>query len=257
MVIPSPTSRWWPLALGPLLVLSARAEAQTPGAELALIQHIRLADEGQGMRAVRGDAPEEVVEVDLGDVLNDGDDAFTLEGTRAAVRFTDDRSLIRMNENTVLRVRAEGQERGSLRRVLELEGGELWARITGRAGTETQVRTPSGVAAVRGTDFIVRHDPETGETTVITLEGLLEFFNEAGLVQVPEGQKVTVQSNDEEPESVPSEEGELARSRALLDDQAEADASEMVEVTITGADGREVQIRVSRAALRLIGPGDR
>jgi ferric-dicitrate binding protein FerR (iron transport regulator) len=234
------------------LVPAPRAHAQAPGAELALIQQIRMTDGGEGMRSAPGGDVDRLVQLDLGDLLNDGDDAFTLAGTRAAIRFTDDQSLVRMNENTVLRVRAEGTDRGSLRRVIELEGGELWARITGRPGTETQVRTPSGVAAVRGTDFIVRHDPTTGATTVITLEGLLEFFNDGGLVEIPAGRKVTVESGDQVPETSPVEAGDLDPTRRLLEDQAEED-QDVVEVTITGADGRSVTIRVPRAALQQIG----
>jgi ferric-dicitrate binding protein FerR (iron transport regulator) len=229
------------------------AHAQAPGAELALIHQIRVADGGEGMRAAPGGDVERLVQLSLGDLLNDGDDAFTLSGTRAAIRFTDDQSLVRMNENTVLRVRAEGTDRGSLRRVIELEGGELWARITGRPGTETQVRTPSGVAAVRGTDFIVRHDPATGQTTVITLEGLLEFFNEAGLVEIAAGRKVTVRSDTQVPESTGVESEDLDPTRSLLDDQAEDEDQDVVEVTITGADGREVTVRVPRSVLQLIG----
>jgi ferric-dicitrate binding protein FerR (iron transport regulator) len=247
----------WLLTVLPALAMAPLQEAgaQTPGEELAMVRSLRVADNGEGMRAARGGDLERLIELDLGDLLNDGDDAFTLTGTRAAIRFADDQSLIRMNENTVLRVRAEGQERGSLRRVIELEGGELWARITGKPGTETHVRTPSGVAAVRGTDFIVRHDPTTGETTVITLEGLLEFFNQAGLVDVPAGRKVVVQSDEEEPQTTPVEPEDLAPTRSLLEDQAEEEDQEVVEVTITGANGRSVTIRVPRSALQQIGRG--
>ena len=41
----------------------------------------------------------------------------------------------------------------------ELEFGELWARVTEQRGT-FQVQTPSGVAAVKGTEFIVRVDAQ-------------------------------------------------------------------------------------------------
>jgi ferric-dicitrate binding protein FerR (iron transport regulator) len=232
---------------------AALAQAQAPGAELALIQQIRMTDGGEGMRAAPGGDVDRLVQLDLGDLLNDGDDAFTLSGTRAAIRFTDDQSLVRMNENTVLRVRAEGTDRGSLRRIIELEGGELWARITGKPGTETQIRTPSGVAAVRGTDFIVRHDPATGQTTVITLEGLLEFFNAAGLVEIPAGRKTSVGSEDQAPQTTPVQPEDLDPTRRLLEDQAEEEDQDVVEVTITGIDGRSVTIRVPRSVLQQIG----
>ena len=241
--------------LASLLPAPGALGAQDPGQELALVQQIRLADGGRGLFAERTGV-EELLTLDMGDLLNDGDDAYTLEGTRAAIRFTDDQSLVRMNENTVLRIRAEGEDRGSLRRIIELEGGELWARITGRPGTETQVRTPSGVAAVRGTDFIVRYDQETGEVTVITLEGLLEFFNEAGSVEVPAGQTGRAASQNDAPEVRPTQPEDLAPSQALLQDQAESENGEFSELLIIGADGREIRILLGRdGALELLRDG--
>lgn len=257
--VPRPAARPLPGAGASLFVLAAallagavhpagEAAAQSPGEELALVYQLRLADGGRGLVAERAGV-EEVVPLDLGDLLNDGDNAYTLEGTRAAIQFADDASLVRMNENTELRIRAEGEDRGSLRRIIELEGGELWARITGGTGRETQIRTPSGVAAVRGTDFIVRYDRETGELTVITLEGLLEFFNDAGSVEIPAGRKVGVGASDEPPEVVPMEEGDLDSTRALLDDQAETESGGFVELVILGEGGREVRIQIGRSAL--------
>ena len=241
--------------LASLLPAPGALHAQDPGQELALVQQIRLADGGQGLFAERTGA-EELLALDMGDLLNDGDDAYTLEGTRAAIRFTDDQSLVRMNENTVLRIRAEGEDRGSLRRIIELEGGELWARITGRPGTETQVRTPSGVAAVRGTDFIVRYNQETGEVTVITLEGLLEFFNDAGSVEIPAGRTGTAGSPDDQPAVRPTAPEDLDPSRTLLQDQTESDSGEFSELVIIGADGRETRIFLGReGALELLRGG--
>lgn len=230
-----------------LLVPAAEARAQDIGAELALVHQIRMVEGAEGLRAQRAGAEAEV-ELNLGDLLNDGDDAYTLRGTRAAIRFTDDQSLVRMNENTVLSIRAEGDTRGTLRRIIDLEGGELWARITGRPGTETQVRTPSGVAAVRGTDLIVRYDRDTGQMTVITLDGLLEFFNDIGSVEIPGGQKVEVRAEDDEPELRPVEPEDLEASRDLLQDQADSEAGEMIDIVVPGAEGREVRLRVGRAA---------
>jgi hypothetical protein len=56
------------------------------------------------------------------------------------------------------------------------------------------VQTPSGVAAVKGTVFVVRVDAQ-GNTTVLTFEGAVDFFNDAGLVSVERGRKVSAASN--------------------------------------------------------------
>jgi hypothetical protein len=130
--------------LASLLPAPGALHAQDPGQELALVQQIRLAGGGQGLFAERTGV-EELLALDMGDLLNDGDGAYTREGTRAVIRSSDDQALVRMDENTVLRIRAEGEDRGSLRRIIELEGGELWARITGRPGTETHGEDLRGV----------------------------------------------------------------------------------------------------------------
>jgi hypothetical protein len=92
--------------------------------------------------------------------------------------------MVRLNPNSVLTVRTDGN-REALAKTLELEFGELWARVTEQRGT-FQVQTPSGVAAVKGTEFIVRVDLQ-GNTTVLTLDGAVDFFNGAGTVEVSAG----------------------------------------------------------------------
>lgn len=238
------------------LLLPAQVRAQDPGAELALVQRLLLDEGAQGFHVFRAGA-DETHPGDMGDLLNHGDDAATLAGTRAAIRFTDDQSLVRMHENTELKVRAEGESRGALRRIIELEGGEIWARITGREGTETQVRTPGGVAAVRGTDLIVRFDRVTGETTVITLEGVVDFFNDVGEVEIPEGRLVTVATTQDVPEVRDVEDEDLEPSRELLEDQAREDARGMIEALIGGEGGRQLLIELGQEALELLGRSSR
>ena len=65
----------------------------------------------------------------LGQRLTSGDLVSTSANTRAAIRFTDDGSLIRLNPNSRLQVRT-GAEGGAVTKTLELEFGELWARVT-------------------------------------------------------------------------------------------------------------------------------
>lgn len=125
----------------------------------------------------------------LGERLNHGDLVMTSENTRAAVRFTDDGSIVRLNPSSQLQILAEG-ERGALAKALHLEFGELWARVT-RGRGEFRVRTPTGVAAVKGTEFVVRVGTD-GVTTIVTLEGVVEFFNDAGRVEIGARRRATV-----------------------------------------------------------------
>ncbi len=175
--------RRYPIALlaGVLLavVYTAPALAQ-PQNNVAIVY--RLLDEQQ--MAIT-DIQSAVRAGTIGALLNHGDLLTTNAETRAAVRFTDDGSILRMNPNTDLQIRAEG-ERTAMRKTLQVDFGELWARIQKQPeGAGYRIETPTAVAAVKGTEFFVRVD-ETG-TTIITTDGVIEFFNDVGTVEIPAG----------------------------------------------------------------------
>ena len=136
-----------------------------------------------------------LLQAELGQRLTSGDLIVTSANTRAAIRFTDDGSLVRLNPNSTLQVRTDG-DRGALTKTLKLEFGELWARVTRQQQERGfQVQTLSGVAAVKGTEFVVRVDT-TGATTILTLDGAVDFFNGAGTVEVGAGnQAAAVNAN--------------------------------------------------------------
>ena len=195
----------------------------------------------------------------LGQRLNSNDVVLTGANTRAALRFTDDGSLMRLNPSSRLRI-TTGGDRNAVTKTLELEFGELWAKVTKKDAPQFQVRTPAGVAAVKGTEFIVRVEQD-GRTTVITLEGVVEFFNGAGTIQVPAGRTTTAASNTSAPTSEPTKSADLEPSGGLLqgdDDIGTEGELEQVEIQLQDADGRirTVVLEVSRAALRtLLGIG--
>jgi len=174
---------------------------------------------------------------EIADLLNHNDFILTSANTRASVRFTDDGSLLRVNPNARVQIRAEG-EAGSLSKTLELEFGELWARVQGQEGREFRVQTPAGVAAVKGTEFIVRVD-EDGQTTVITLEGLLEFFNDVGTIDIPAGFRTVVASAAVAPAIEPVPAAQLQELAGLA---GTADGSttrpETMEIRIPGVDAQ-------------------
>ena len=124
------------------LALLAPAAAGAQETNVALVHRLLLDGQAAVQRGNQTQAAE------MGQRLNNGDVVTTSPNTRAAIRFTDDGSLIRLNPGSVLNVRTEG-DREALTKTLELEFGELWARVTEQRGT-FQVQTPSGVAAVKG-----------------------------------------------------------------------------------------------------------
>lgn len=98
----------------------------------------------------------------------------TRDRTRMKMLFADDSVLV-LGSNTRLVVQqhlsADGKRKES---IYELADGKLKA-VVGRPGFA--VKTPTAFAAARGSVTFIWHDGKMEETTVMTLEGLMEVRN--------------------------------------------------------------------------------
>lgn len=102
--------------------------------------------------------------------------------SRMGLLFSD-KTQIRMNEKTVLRVKAVREP--------DTKAGETILRLDrGRAWTQTKalprgliMETPSATAAIRGTDWDLEVD-ENGTSIITVLSGEVEFYNDFGKVIV-------------------------------------------------------------------------
>ena len=230
-------------AMGLLGMAPAGARAQQ--ADVALVY--RLLQEGR-MVVISPGGPERRAQ--LGDRLRNRDEVATSPNTRAALRFTDDGSILRINPSSRVRL-TTGDERGAVVRTLELEFGEVWARVNRRPGAEFRVQTPAGVAAVKGTEFLVRVD--SAGVTVITLEGVVELFNQAGRTDVTAGQRASAGSQSDAPQAGAASPEELRRAgEAGGEDGAAAVDAAWIEVQLQDAEGRArtLMIQVPADALR-------
>ena len=231
-------------AMGLLGMIPGGAAAQQP--DVALVY--RLLQDGQMVVTPAGGQERRA---QLGERLRNRDVVATSPNTRAALRFTDDGSILRINPNSQVRL-TTGDERGAVVRTLELEFGEVWARVNRRQGSEFRIQTPAGVAAVKGTEFLVRVD-SAGGTVVVTLEGVVEFFNQAGRTDVGAGQRAAAGSQSDAPEAAPASPEELRRAdESGGEDGAAAGAGAWIEVQLQDAEGRmrTLMIQVPAAALR-------
>jgi len=230
-------------AMGLLGMVPGSARAQQ--ADVAIVYRLLQAGE---MAVIPAGGQERRAQ--LGDRLRNRDVVLTSANTRAALRFTDDGSILRINPDSKV-ILTTGDDRGVAVRTLELEFGEVWARVTRGQGT-FRISTPAGVAAVKGTEFLVRVD-SAGGVTVITLEGVVEFFNQAGRTDVPAGQRTSAASQSEAPQARPASAEELRRGdEAGGEDGAAAEDGRWIEVQLQHADGRvrTLMLRVPAAALR-------
>jgi hypothetical protein len=230
-------------AVGLLGMLPGRAQGQQ--ADVALVY--RLLQDGQ-MDVIRDGVPRRRAQ--LGDRLRHRDAVETSRTTRAALRFVDDGSILRINPNSQVRL-TTGDEGGVLVRTLELEFGEVRARVNRRDGGQFRIQTPAGVAAVKGTEFVVRVD--SAGTTIITLEGVVEFFNGAGRTDVTAGRRASAASPSDPPQAAPASPEELRRADDVGgEDGGTSTAGTWIEVQLQDADGRmrTLMIQVPADALR-------
>lgn len=215
-------------------------------ADVALVYRVL---QGGALTVTRGGAPQQA---HVGDRLKHNDQVSTAADTRAALRFTDDGSILRLNPSSRV-VLSSGQERGVVVRTIQLEAGELWTRVTRHQGTTLRVNTPAGVAAVKGTEFVVRVDAN-GATTVITLEGVVEFFNSAGRVDVPAGTKVTAADSSAAPRAQPATPQELQQAQETRGDEGGSGNVQgtWIEVQLRDANGqtRTLMLQVPADAVR-------
>ncbi len=117
--------------------------------------------------------------------LHDQDRIRTGAETLVAIVFLDDKTMMKIHASSEVKIVTTPGEKGLHKRII-MEMGQMWSKVVpGRGGY--QVETPSGVAAVKGTEFYTLMDA-SGETIIIGLEGLVEFFNEMGSVLVKPGE---------------------------------------------------------------------
>ena len=119
-----------------------------------------------------------------GSRLYDQDLIRTGANALVAIVFLDDKTMVKIRSDSEVKIETSKTAKGLHKRVI-MEMGQIWSKVVpGRGGF--QLETPSGVAAVKGTEFYGLID-ENGETVIIGIEGIVEFFNELGSVLVKKG----------------------------------------------------------------------
>ena len=178
------------IALCLLLALPIQALPQVPGQHAgkvsALIPAVNLVRGGQSMTAT----PE--IPVLWEDTIATGHLA------RARVAL-DDGSVLNVGADSSLRVTKH--DAASQQTDLELGYGRVRANAVKQTkpGASFQIRTPTGVAGVVGTDFFLAF--ENYITRIVVFEGKVRFCNRAGVcVEVSQGQSSTIRG-DQDPDA--------------------------------------------------------
>ena len=163
--------------LVPLLLITNKAKSQ--GKDIAILLkstgkvEVNKGTNGTWLAAKKG------MRLHSGNIIKTGDNSL------AALVFTDDKSLLKIRSNSHVTIKGK-REKAKVKKSIFMRLGNLWAKVT--KGNPFQVETPSGVAAVKGTEFYVGMD-ENGQMVVFCLEGLIELINRMGRINLNPGER--------------------------------------------------------------------
>ncbi len=120
--------------------------------------------------------------------LQSGDQLRTAHASRATLRLSD-RSVVRVDQDTLIELRSPEQPGATRRFLLRLGGIFLLNR---ERPTAVEFETPVASGAIRGTEFVLRSDPVSGATRLALLEGAVDLTGGGQTVVLSPGQQAEV-----------------------------------------------------------------
>jgi hypothetical protein len=130
-----------------------------------------------------------------GDIVNTGDRVQTAQNSHAMVTFFDG-STLEIEPVTTVQIEEAASVDGALAIRISQTIGRTWASVQKltRADSKFEIRTPTLVAAVRGTAFITEVLAD-GTSTVRTTDGIVQVTAQGQTVTVSTGQTTTAGPN--------------------------------------------------------------
>jgi len=154
--------------------------------------------------------PGEEVEAQLGMLLMGGDTVKTATASYSSIIFQDDGSRVKLGENSQLTLNAERDQKNLKKRMFLDSGGKLWAKVSKKKGTDFQVKTPTSVASVKGTKFILEAGDSDAWLWVLEENVLFESGGQSsnvGAGQYAHGTEEGIETGDIQDGDVPIEPG--------------------------------------------------
>ena len=115
-----------------------------------------------------------------GQMLKNGEWVKTKDGVFVAIVFLDG-SNIKIQQQTEVKISSYRMTAKELKTNLEMSKGQAWSDVADQgAGGEFTITTPTAVASVKGTEFDLEFDNDSGESILTVLSGEVSFSNELG-----------------------------------------------------------------------------
>jgi hypothetical protein len=135
---------------------------------------IAVATKVQGLVEIMEVGKKDFSKLKAGTILSDGDKIRTGSSGFAAIIFIDDKSTLKLKENSEAVITGQ-RTAASISKKINMDSGTVRATVT-KQNTDFVIQTPTSVASVKGTDFWLLTDPETGDE-IIGLEGVVGLTN--------------------------------------------------------------------------------
>ena len=115
-----------------------------------------------------------------GQMLKSGEWLKTKDGVFVAIVFLDG-SNIKIQQQTEVKITSYRMTAKDLKTNLEMSKGQAWSNVADQGvGGEFTIKTPTAVASVKGTEFDLKFDEDSGESTLTVMSGAVKFGNELG-----------------------------------------------------------------------------
>ena len=114
-------------------------------------------------------------------MIRTGDWLKTDKNVFVAIVFLDG-SIIKIQSNTEIEIKSSRITAKELKTQMYISEGQAWSKISKQNNGEFRIKTPTAVASVKGTEFDVDFDDMSESTSLVVLEGEVEFGNELGTV---------------------------------------------------------------------------
>ena len=146
-----------------------------------------------------------------GHIIESGDILKTKKGGFVAIIFIDDKSALKIKENTELEIVGNNKNQAIAKRI-SLMNGTVRAQIEDQRNKDFVVQTSVSVASVKGTDFWMISDKSKGDS-IIGIEGVIQLANKISgeIIDITSGitglssNNGQLESYNTDPKTIPSD----------------------------------------------------
>ena len=193
---------------------------------------IAVATKIKGLVEIMPAGKKDFINLKPGTILSDGDKVRTGSKGFAAIIFIDDKSTLKLKEDSEAVITGQ-RSAASISKKINMDSGTVRATVT-KQNTDFVIQTPTSVASVKGTDFWLITNPETGDQ-IIGIEGIV------GLTNNETGQEVDV---TEGMSGISTPDGniglEVTNPSSIPDDpSAEIDGPSQIKIYLEGPNGEQ------------------